>query len=172
MMHDLKTGHLLGASPRSQLIAQLIGVVVGVLVAVPVYILFDSVYEIGVDEAFPAPAAHAWKAMAEVLTHGFDAVPTMAGWGALVGAAVGVVIPILRKLTNWNFLPSALAMGIAFIVPAFYSVAMFSGALLFLLWTKSDGVRAKSLGFAVASGLIAGEGLMGVVNALLEFFGI
>jgi uncharacterized oligopeptide transporter (OPT) family protein len=57
-------------------------------------------------------------------------------------------------------------------VPAFYSIAMFIGAMLFLLWTARSPKSAKLLGIAVASGLIAGEGLMGVVKAVLTLFGL
>jgi len=172
MMQDLKTGHLLGASPRNQVVAQLFGVCVGVAVCVPVYLLFDSVYTLGEGDVFPAPAAHAWKAMAEVLTHGVESLPHNAGWAAVYAAGFGTVIPVMRKLLGWDWLPSGLAIGIAFIVPAFYSVAMFLGAYGLFVWKRSQPVEANALGFAVASGLIAGEGLMGVVNALLEFFGL
>ncbi len=174
MMHDLKAGYLLGASPRKQLIAQLVGVSAGILVAVPIYVLFDTVYDIG-GEQFPAPAAHAWKAMAEVLSVGFEALPTNATGAVLVGLAIGIALPVLRSLVPErlaNVLPSGMAMGIAFIVPAYYSVAMFLGAMTFALWKAVNREQATALGFAVASGLIAGEGLMGVVNALLVLFGV
>ena len=79
MMQDLKTGHLLGASPRKQFLAQLVGIGAGVMFCIPIYKLFDSVHEIGdLEGDFPAPAAHAWKAMAELLSQGFDALPPMA----------------------------------------------------------------------------------------------
>ena len=63
-------------------------------------------------------------------------------------------------------------MGIAFIVPAYYSVAMFVGSMFLVYWQKKNPVSCKSLGFAVASGLVAGEGLMGVVVAVLTLLGI
>ena len=174
MMQDLKTGHLLGASPRKQLVAQLIGITVGVLVCVPIYVLFDNVYDIGAEQ-FPAPAAHAWKAMAEVLSVGFEALPQNSTWAVLGGLLFGSLVPILRRSLPENiatYLPSGLAFGIAFIVPAYYSVAMFLGALAYQAWLRADRVAATALGFAVASGLIAGEGLMGVVNAILTYFEI
>jgi len=173
MMQDLKTGHLLGAAPRPQVIAQLIGVFFGVFFCVPIYLLFDEVYEIGGEE-LPAPAAHAWRAMAELLAEGFGALPPGAVGAVIAGLIFGSALPILRKLVPsvGKYLPSALAFGIAFIVPALYSVAMFIGALLFMLWKARSPDAANKLAFAVASGLIAGEGLMGVLVALLQLFGV
>lgn len=175
MMQDLKTGYLLGASPRKQLVAQLIGITAGILVCVPIYVLFDSVYEIGIDPEVPAPAAHAWKAMAEVLSVGLEALPQHATWAVLGGLAFGAIMPIIRRVVPESvgtYVPSGLAVGIAFIVPAYYSVAMFMGAMLYQVWLRIDRDGATALGFAVASGLIAGEGLMGVGNAILELFGV
>ncbi len=174
MMHDLKTGYLLGASPRRQLIAQLIGIGAGIVVCVPIYVLFDSVYDIG-GEKLPAPAAHAWRAMAEVLSEGVEAMPEGALGAVVVGLIFGTVMPLVRKAlpeSSQDYVPSALAMGIAFIVPAYYAVSMFIGALIYQVWTRVDGHSAKALGFSVASGLIAGEGLMGVVTAVLKLLGI
>jgi uncharacterized oligopeptide transporter (OPT) family protein len=173
MMHDLKAGAMLGASPRRQLIAQLCGVLAGVCFAVPIYLLFDSVYEIGGPE-MPAPAAGAWAAVAKLLAKGPDALPAHAAIAVVAGLAFGALIPILRKVRpGWApVLPSGLAVGIAFIVPPFYSIAMFVGALLFLAWQRKSPASAAMLGFSVASGCIAGEGLMGIVKAAMERLGV
>lgn len=173
MAQDLKTGWLLGASPRQQLIAQLAGVTVGVFSAVPLFLFLVPRMEGGLGgDAYPAPAAMAWKAMAEVLANGLDALPAHAPEAVLVGLVVGVVLPVLRKLTGWRWLPSGLAFGIAFIVPAFYSLAMFAGAVAFVVWERVSPRSAAALGFSVASGLIAGDGLMGVVLPLLQGAGL
>lgn len=175
MMQDLKTGRMLGAYPKKQLVAQLCGVFAGILFAVPIYLLFDAAYEIGVDEEkMPAPAAHSWKAMAELLVEGFGALPTNAVYAIGAGLAFGALIPVLRAVfpKAKTYMPSGLAFGIAFIVPAFYSLAMFVGALAFLIWKRGNKSAAERLGFAVASGLIAGEGLMGIVNAVLTLLGV
>ncbi|MCB9762325.1 MAG: OPT/YSL family transporter [Alphaproteobacteria bacterium] len=169
MMQDLKTGHLLGASPRGQFKAQLVGIGAGILFCIPIYKLFDTAYEIGGEE-LPAPAAHAWRAMAELLSKGVEALPVGAQGAVLGGLAFGIAIPILRKVlpkAAAAWLPSALAFGIAFIVPAYYSIAMFLGSMLLLGWKRVAPEQCDKLSFAVASGLIAGEGLMGIVKAIL-----
>jgi len=172
MMQDLKTGHLLGASPRAQFKAQLVGIMAGVVFCVPIYMLFDTAYEIG-GEQIPAPAAHAWKAMAEVLMMGREALPAHAEMAVLAGLIFGAVMPLIRKIKVIEpYIPSGLAFGIAFIVPAYYSLSMFIGAMLYLAWKQRSPAVATALGFSVASGLIAGEGLMGIVTAVLTLFGI
>lgn len=172
MMQDLKTGHLLGASPRKQFIAQLFGICAGVLFVVPVYYLFSTAYEIGGDR-LPAPAAMAWKAMAELLAEGLEALPPQAEIAVAVAAGCGILLPLLRRV-KWlaPYLPSGLAMGIAFIIPAFYSLVMFYGLIIWWIWRKVNRPAADNLSFAVASGLIAGEGLMGMVNAVLTLLGV
>jgi uncharacterized oligopeptide transporter (OPT) family protein len=173
MMQDLKTGHLLGASPRKQFLAQLVGIAAGVIFCIPIYKLFDTVHDIGdLEGDFPAPAAHAWKAMAELLSQGFDALPPMATYAVAGGLAFGALMSVLNKhgpKVIRPYLPSGLAFGIAFIVPAYYAVAMFLGSLVLVIWQKTSASSAKKLSFAVASGLVAGEGLMGVVTSIADF---
>lgn len=172
MMQDLKTGHMLGASPRKQFQAQLVGILAGVVLVVPVYFIFDAAYDIG-GEKMPAPAAHAWRAMAELLTQGLDALPPNSGIAVLIAAAVGVLLPILRKVDGIKaFVPSGMAMGIAFIVQAYYSMVMFIGLLIWFLWKKINPGAVNKYDFVLASGLVAGEGLMGVVNAGLTILDV
>ena len=172
MMQDLKTGHLLRASPRRQLIAQIIGIPAGVLFCVPIYMLFDRVYEIGGKE-IPAPAAHAWRAMAELLAKGFDALPPMADRAVIAGLVFGLLTALLRKHKRiGKFMPSGLAFGIAFIIQPFFSIAMFLGSMILVVWQRRAAAHAERFAFPVASGLIAGEGLMGVVTAILTLLGL
>jgi uncharacterized oligopeptide transporter (OPT) family protein len=172
MMQDLKTGHLLGASPRKQFLAQLVGIAAGVVFVIPVYTLFSTAYEIG-GEKLPAPAAHAWRAMAELLAQGLDALPAMAGPAVLGGLLLGMLLPFLRKVDKIKtYVPSGLAMGIAFIVPAYYSLVMFLGLLVWFLWKKINPGSVNKYDFVLASGLVAGEGLMGIVNAALTILDV
>lgn len=172
MMQDLKTGRMLGASPRNQFIAQLVGICAGVVLVVPVYYVFTAGYELGGEE-LPAPAALAWKAMAELLAKGFGALPPHAETAVLVAAICGAVLPLLRKIDRIKFwVPSGLAVGIAFIIPAFYSLVFFYGTIAWFIWKKKNPQNVERFNFALASGLVAGEGLMGIVNAVLTIFGI
>ena len=172
MMQDLKTGHLLGASPRTQLVAQICGVAAGIAIAVPVFQLFTTAYQLGGDK-LPAPAALAWRAMAEVLSQGASAMPAQVGWAVIIAGLCGVALPLARRwVPSAHWLPSGLAIGIAFIVPAAYSIIMVIGGLAYLAWRRASPGSAKALGFAVASGLVVGEGLMAIVTALFQLAGI
>ncbi|MHC4413700.1 MAG: OPT family oligopeptide transporter [Planctomycetota bacterium] len=172
IMHDLKSGRLLGASPRKQFIAQLMGIAAGVCFCVPAYLLVTSAYEIGGPQ-LPAPAAQAWKAMAEVLARGFEALPPHAEPAVLMGLLFGALLPVLRRIKPVApFVPSGLAFGIAFIVQAYYSLTIFLGAMLLVLWRLRAPGGAKRLSFAVASGLIAGEGLFGILKAAMTLLGV
>jgi uncharacterized oligopeptide transporter (OPT) family protein len=163
---------LLSASPRKQFGAQLFGICAGVILVVPVYRIFTAAYQLGSDQ-IPAPAAFAWKAMAELLVDGFKALPPHAPLALAVAGAVGVILPILRRFERMKpYVPSGLAMGIAFIVPAFNSLVMFYGLVIWLVWKKLWPAAAEKYTFAVASGMIAGEGLIGIVNAGLTIAGI
>lgn len=166
LMHDLKAGYILKASIRRQVITQMIGVVVGVFAAAATYRLLTAVYVIG-DKDFPGPSVFAWYKMAEVLAIGFKALPQGAMWGAGTGAVIGILLPILMKVKSINkWLPSPVAFGIAFMVPAYYSIGMWLGAILTFAWVKKNEEQMNRYGASLASGLIAGEGLMMVGYAL------
>lgn len=170
MMQDLKTGHMLGASPRKQFQAQLIGILSGVFFCIPAYYLVTKAYKLGSPD-LPAPAAQAWKAVAELLAKGSAALPPMALKAMILGAIFGCLIPILRKVEALKpYIPSGLAIGIAFIIPAYYSIVIFFGAMIMVVWQKIDKDNFSRLGFAVASGMVAGEGILGLVNAILSIF--
>lgn len=175
MMQDLKTGYLLGAAPRKQFKAQLFGIATGVLFAVPIFLLFNHAYQIGAEGSrLGAPAAVAWKAVAEVMSRGFDALPLHAEIAMLCGLLFGAAIPVVRKLFPKlaPYTPSGLAFGIAFIVQPYYSLVMFFGSMVLVAWMKIDKAKCERFVFSVACGLIAGEGLAGLVNAILTIFDV
>lgn len=172
LMHDLKAGYVLKVSIRRQVIAQLIGVIAGVFTAAAVYRLLTAAYEIPGDQ-FSGPAVIAWYAMAELMAKGLSSLPQGALTAALIGAMVGLAIPLLAKVKGvGKWLPSPIALGIAFMVPAYYSFAMWLGAVLTHFYSKKNGEAVERYGASLASGLIAGEGLMMVVVAILLILGV
>jgi len=172
LMHDLKAGYMLRVSIRRQVLTQLTGVIVGVFAAAATYRVLTIVYEIPGPE-FPGPAVFAWYKMAEILAVGLKALPAGALWGAAVGGGLGILLPILGKIgPGWlkRWLPSSVAFGIAFMVPAVYSIGMWLGAILTYAYNKKHPVRVDKYGASLASGFIAGEGLMMVAFALYLMF--
>ena len=176
MMQDLKTGRMLGAAPRKQFIAQCLGILSGIPIATGVYTLYSNVYDIGFDEVnAPAPAAHAWKAMSELLAKGFEALPQGAGVAVAIAGIVGLLLPVVKKIlpeAQRGLVPSGLAMGIAFIVPAYYSVAIFLGCVVFGIWKRRSPEQHAGLAFAVASGVVAGDALMNIPKAVLSYLNV
>lgn len=172
MMQDLKTGKLLGASPRNQFLAQLCGICVGILFAIPVYMLFVQAYELG-SKDLPAPAAMAWKATAELLNRGFQALPPYSEYAFLIAAAVGVLLAGLQQFPSLKrYTPSGLALGIAFIIQAYFSLVILYGLIIWWIWKSVSPRQAEKYTYSVASGLIAGQGLMGIANAGLTIAGL
>jgi len=172
LMHDLKAGYILKVSIRKQVITQLIGVVAGVFAAAAVYRLLTAAYEIPGEE-FAGPAVVAWHIMAKVLAEGFKSIEPSALWAAGVGGCFGIILTLLGKVKSIaKWLPSPVALGIAFIVPAVYSVAMWLGAILTYICNRKNPDAVDRYGASLASGLIAGEGLMMVVVALLLILGV
>jgi OPT family oligopeptide transporter len=165
MMQDLKTGHLLGATPRRQFIAQLVGVSVGALVAVPAFFLLWKAYGIGPEsEMLPAPAGISWSNFARVLSEGFDALPPHSAAAVLVAALLGVALTLpSRRVQRW--LPSPFALGIAFIYPGMYALTICLGSLLGRILQRFAPRFAEGRIFLLAAGLIVGEAVMGTLIA-------
>jgi len=172
LLQSLKCGYRIGASPRKQFLAMILGVIGGALICVPVYnILIPSADVIGTDK-LPAPAAQTWAGVAILLSKGLSALPVSARWGLLWGAVFGIVITLIERNfpRSRSWLPSPTAMGIAFVIPAFNSVSMFLGALIAYILEKSRPVVAENYTVPVASGVIAGESIMGILVAMLIAF--
>ena len=169
LLTDLKSGYLLGANPRKQLIAQMWGVLAGTLFVVPGYLLLIKPDEIGTDK-WPAPAAQVWAGVAKVLAHGLGALPQGAREAVLVGGAVGVFLTLIEELVPQDkkgYTISSAAAGIAWVIPAWNSFSMFFGAFLAWVFYRVNRPRAERYSLAVASGIIAGESLVAVAVAAL-----
>lgn len=176
LMHDLKTGHMLGAQPRAQFIAQVCGALAGALVGCAGYLLLvkDPATQLLTDE-WPAPSVASWKAVAELFMQGTSALPPGAVQGMIVGGLAGIVMAVLEKtlpkrIRNW--VPSPTSVGLAFVIPAYNAISMFLGAIA--AWALGRWVPNWSTRFLLifASGLIAGESLSGVVLAVMEILGV
>ena len=170
LLTDLKSGYLLGGNPRKQTISQLFGVMAGTLVSVPAYLFVvqRNPERLG-SEALPAPSAKVWAGVAELLAKGIDALPPGAVTGIAVGAAIGIVLTLLETFapSRWRpWIPSTTGLGIAGVIPAFNSIAMFAGALVAWAFAKARPQAAETAVVPVSSGLIAGESLMGVAIIL------
>ncbi len=169
LLTDLKSGYLLGARPRPQVVAQLLGAVVGALVVVPAFdLLVPTAAALGSDR-FPAPSAQVWAGVSRVLAAGVAGLHPTARLAVLAGLAVGALLAVLERRLPARaraFVPSPSGLGLGMVIPGPSSVAIFAGAAAAALLRRARPATAAALVLPVASGLIAGESLMGIAIAL------
>jgi putative OPT family oligopeptide transporter len=174
-LQDLKTGQLVGASPMRQQIALIVGVAAGAAVVPWVLNLLAHAYgfagaaNVGVlaPNPLPAPQAVLISALAKGVIGG-NLEWSMIGIGALVGIALILLDEALGAMHKLRIPP--LAVGIGIYLPMSATFAVVVGAVLSHWYsrrvrTAPNPERAEQLGTLVASGLIVGESVWGVVNA-------
>jgi OPT family oligopeptide transporter len=183
MVGDLKTGQLLGASPRSQFLAQLVASFFAIAVAVGFFILFAEAYPCIVDDSdvenceFGLIAVVAWMNVTKLLTG--DAEPLTRGSVILTGvcAALAVVLPIIRHY--WipkkyhRYFPSISAIGITMINPQpEVPFSMFLGWAGGKIWKRINPKAHEDLMFSAAGGLIAGQGISAIATCIFKLSNI
>jgi uncharacterized oligopeptide transporter (OPT) family protein len=175
LMNDFKVGHAIDASAARQSIAQCFGILAGSVVGALVYLaLIPDPQTMLLTEAWPAPAVATWKAVAEALAHGLESVPPSARAAMLVGGVAGLMLGTLEALLPLRraaYLPSATALGLAFVIPASISLMMFLGALAAWVFAARWEHLAARFSIAAAAGLVAGESIVGVAAALWSMAG-
>src|SRR5262245_55884321 len=165
LLTDLKSGYLLGANPRQQFLAQFSGIFVGTVVTVLTFaVLVPNAQVLGTDQ-FPAPAAQTWSAVAKALGQGLASLEPVKLWLIFAGSVVGVVLTLAPVLLPkyQEYLPSAAGFGLAWVFHWYYGLLFFLGALVALLLQRRKPKLAEEFTLPVASGVVAGGSLMGVV---------
>jgi uncharacterized oligopeptide transporter (OPT) family protein len=170
LLTDLKSGYLLGANPRKQFLAQSIGLFFGTLAIVPAwYLMIPNAAAL---EKYPLPATQTWVAVARVLSAGVESLPMSARIAILVGALIGIALPLLEHL--WPkarpWLPSAMGIGLGWVVFFSNALSFAIGALIAWLWGRIHASSQDSFNVPIASGLIAGESLLKALLAMLATF--
>ncbi|MCC6874562.1 MAG: OPT/YSL family transporter [Sandaracinaceae bacterium] len=172
LLHDLKTGALIGGSPRAQAVAQTAGSLAGAVMGCAGYLLImpDPARQVGTD-AWPAPAVQSWKAVAEIFMRGLSTMPPHALEAMAIGAAIGIVLALMEKLLPKSivtYVPSPSSLGLGFVIPAYNAISILIGALIALVAERVDKRWAAAFVVVIAAGLIAGESLVGVGLAIYE----
>ena len=174
-LQDLKTGQLVGASPMRQQIALIVGVAAGASVIPFVLNLLTHAYgfagaaNLGVvaPNPLPAPQATLISALAQGVIGG-SLDWKMIGIGALIGVGLILLDIALGAMKKLRIPP--LAVGIGIYLPMSATFAVVVGAVISHWYNRrtrslANPERAERLGTLVASGLIVGESLWGVLNA-------
>ncbi|MBI5272371.1 MAG: oligopeptide transporter, OPT family [Chlamydiia bacterium] len=156
---DLKTGFLLGATPRSQQIAEILGAFIPALALGYVVYILNSAYQIG-SHLMPAPQATMLSMIAEGVIGG-NLPYTLVGIGIVIGILMAILqIPIL-----------AFAIGVY--LPLSLSTATMLGALVRLYVNRKSPVEGdQEKGILFAAGFVGGDACIGILIALLTVLGI
>ena len=170
LLTTLKTGKLLGGSPRAQFFAQIAGVCAGAAVIVPAFNLLIPDPEALGGDAWPAPSCVVWAGVSKAFAGGVGALGPEARSAVVVGLLLGVALALLEKFAPKRvkpWLPSPSGVGIAMVVPGSNAISMFLGGALAELLRRRRAAFAEKYVTPIASGLIAGESLTGVMIAIL-----
>jgi len=179
-LQDLKTGQLVDATPWRQQVALIIGVVAGAVVIPPVLDLLNQAYGFAgapdADEkkALAAPQAALISALAKGVIQG-DLNWNLIGIGALIGVACIVIDEALKRGSGGKAHLAPLAVGLGIYLPLNSTLTIVVGAVAGWLFEraaerKRDPEATKQLGVLMASGLIVGESLLGVILAAVVVF--
>jgi uncharacterized oligopeptide transporter (OPT) family protein len=175
LLTDLKSGYLLGASPRQQFKGQLFGVVAGALVVVPAFWLIIPDPSVLGSEEWPAPSCLVWAGVSKAFAGGLGGLPPGANVAVGIGLALGVSLSLAERFAPkkfFSYIPSPAGLGIALVIPASNAIAMFIGSAIAALLRKYRPALGERMTIPVSSGFIAGESLMGILIALLVVAGV
>ena len=161
---DLKTGFLLGATPKKQQMGEMLGVVVSGLAIGGVLYLLDAAWGYGTAE-IPAPQAQLMKMIVEGIMGGN--LP----WGLVF---VGVFLAICLEILRIPVMPFAIGL----YLPIYLNATIMIGGIVRGLLDSRKGVDEKTKtaqatdGTLYCAGMIAGEGLVGILLAIFAVVGI
>lgn len=155
VMNDFKAGHILKSDPKAQWIAQCIGGIVGAFVSVGVFYVILTAYGtdiFGPEKMFAAPQAGAVAAMV-------GGIPHLTSF--LIGLGAGCLLYLL------NF--PVMTLGLGVYLPFYLSLTAFIGGVLKFIfkWEKKKNA-GEDRGLIIASGLLGGEAVVGVLLALVQ----
>ncbi len=172
-LQDLKTGQLVGATPWKQQVALVVGVLFGSMVIPPVLALLVEAYGFAGapgagPSALPAPQATLISSLAKGVLGG-DLQWDLLGIGAVIGIAVVAIDLALARSGRMRLPP--LGVGIGIYLPMATTLAVVVGAVVGHVYDRlvsshaADPERGRRMGVLLATGLIVGESLMGVIFA-------
>ncbi|KAF9178543.1 hypothetical protein BGZ51_007693 [Haplosporangium sp. Z 767] len=200
LMQDLKTGHLLAASPKAQFWAQLIGSLASVFISTGVYKLYSTAYELPGPQ-FAVPTAKVWLDLARLINgHSLPYNTTPFIWGFAAFFALLTLISVIfsdvaylrsrrshgspQGRPRWvGWIPSGIAFAIGMYNLPNFTLARFVGGVVSLWWdwhckkySHHPSAKYARLGrvflIIVASGFVLGEGTFSIVNLILKTSGV
>ncbi len=173
-LQDLKTGQLVGATPWKQQVALVIGVVFGALIIPPVLNLMQNAFGFqgapgAGQDALAAPQASLISSLAQGVVGGTQDW-SLLGLGAIIGVGIIIVDELLKLSSKGRFALPPLAVGMGMYLPASLTIMIPVGGVIGFFYDRwsakrKDPERARRMGTLLATGLIVGESLFGVIYA-------
>jgi putative OPT family oligopeptide transporter len=167
---DLKTGAILGATPRALQVAQLLGAVVPAFILAPTLTLLHNAYGIG--DKLKAPQATLFASLTKAI-FGDGTLPMDK---LMIGAAFGVAVIIIDRvfMKNSKFKLHLMPIAVGMYLPVTLATPMVLGGVIHWLASRKHPGRdeGRDPGVLLSSGLVAGEALMGVTVALVLVSGL
>ncbi|MCG8482638.1 MAG: OPT/YSL family transporter [Clostridia bacterium] len=153
VLNDFKSGYILKTNPKAQLISETIGGIIGAIVSVIVlFVMFRVFGAMGPGTELPAPQAYAVSTMV-------GGLPNVTAF--IIGLILGAVLYVINV--------PAMTLGIGIYLPMFISATVFiGGALAFIVSKINPEVKRRDKGVIVASGMLGGEGVTGVIIAIIK----
>jgi len=170
---DLKTGYIVGATPKRQQLAQIIGVIAPAFILAPILMVLHRAYGIGTGKpgALTAPQASLFASIVRAMFTNKSLPWDMIGIGVGIGVGLIIMDEILRsKKSQFRLYVMPVAVGIY--LPLALSVPILLGGLSHLLVKSLANKEGINKGILFSSGLIAGEAIMGIIIAGIIFGGI
>lgn len=175
---DLKTGYIIGATPRKQQYAQIIGVAAAAFIIAPILALLHKAYGIGTGEpgSLNAPQASLFASIVSSMFTGKTLPWTLVVIGAMIGIILIVADEILRSKGS-KFRMHVMPVAVGIYLPLSLSIPIVIGGILNVLITsvtRRTKMKADVMhrGVLFSSGLIAGEAITGIGVALLIVIGL
>uniref|UniRef100_A0A0D9W7B6 Uncharacterized protein n=1 Tax=Leersia perrieri TaxID=77586 RepID=A0A0D9W7B6_9ORYZ len=176
LMQDFKTGYMTLASPRSMFVSQLIGTAMGCVIAPCVFWLFYRSFNIGAsDGAYPAPYTIMYRNMAILGVTGLSSLPKYCLTLCYISFAVAFTVNLIKDLVPERvakYIPIPMAAAIPFYLGPYFAIDMFMGSVILYIWERRNKDEAQSFGPAVASGLMCGDGLWALPEAILSLVNV
>ncbi|KAI0505383.1 OPT oligopeptide transporter protein-domain-containing protein [Xylaria bambusicola] len=190
LIGDFRVGFLLGTPPRLQYVAQLLGTFVATMVAPSIFVLFTKAYPCIIAKSedqmtdhtcqFPGPAVASWRAVAIAVSESTSPIPASSATFSIAFAASAGLLAFLKQVLFTgrlsflrNYQPNMMILALAFTLPTPQTgITMMVGAIMAKVWKRKRPSDFEQLGFGVAAGLVAGEGIGGTINCILSILGI
>jgi putative OPT family oligopeptide transporter len=172
---DLKTGYLVGATPKFQQVAQMVGVFFSAFIIAPILIVLHRAYGIGTGEpgALVAPQASLFASLTKGIFMGKGLPVNMILIGVIIGILL-IIIDELLKMRGTKFRAYIMPTAVGIYLPLVLSTPILIGGIINLIVKKVsiDKEGAIHRGTLFSSGLIAGEAVMGIIIAFLIVAGL